>query len=200
MLTKFRVGSLVLVAAGVLAAITLGGAAPAAVAHDSLIKSSPAAGSTVTELDAVALTFSDVLLNLGGMDNAFVVQVIGRDGRYFESGCAEPSGAVITTATNLGEAGEYTVQWQVVSADGHAISDTFSFDYAPEAGTTPAPGLAQPFSCGNEAEPEGTDASTTDQGSTEPSNLLIGLAAGGGFIVLAGLTITLLIRRSRRSS
>jgi len=60
-----------------LALVTLGGAAPAALAHDSLRSSSPDAGSTVAGLDEVSLTFSDALLNLGGIDNAFVIQVIG---------------------------------------------------------------------------------------------------------------------------
>jgi hypothetical protein len=199
MAARFRTGWLALTATALIAFVTVGGAAPAALAHDSLRSSSPEAGSTVTELDAVSLTFSDTLLNLGGMDNAFVIQVVGPNDRYYESGCAELSGAITTAATDLGVAGEYTVRWQVVSADGHAISDSYTFDYAPAAaGTTAASGLTQPLGCGSAITPPSADATTPGSESSGPSGLLIGLLAGGGFIVLVGVAVALLIRHSRR--
>ena len=147
----------------------------------------------------VSLTFSDALLNLGGIDNAFVVQVIGPDDLNYESGCPALSGAVITAATALGAAGEYTVRWQVVSADGHAIADSDTFDYAPAAGTTAARGLTQPLGCGGASDSTAADSKIPDQGSNSPSGLLIGLLAGSGFIVLVGVGVTLLIRHTRRT-
>jgi len=199
MAARFRTGWLALTATALIALVTLGGAAPAALAHDSLRTSSPEAGSTVTELDAVSLTFSDTLLNLGGIDNAFVIQVVGPDDRYYESGCAELSGAVTTAATDLGAAGDYTVRWQVVSADGHAISDSYTFDYAPAADATAASGLTQPLGCGSVTTPSSADAATPDPESSGPSGLLVGLLAGGGFIVLVGVAVALLIQHSRRT-
>ena len=71
MAPRFRTGSRTLSTAALVTLIALGGAAPTALAHDSLRTSFPEAGYTVTEFDMVSLTFSDALLNLGGNDNAF---------------------------------------------------------------------------------------------------------------------------------
>ncbi len=186
-------------AAIVVAAITLAGAAPAALAHDALNASSPEEGTTVTELETVALTFGDTLLNLNGVDNAFVIQVVGPDDRYYETDCTALSGAVISAPVELGAAGTYEVRWQVVSADGHPISDTYSFEYAPTAAQTMAEGLTGPFSCGAEPVPDAVEEDATAASQNSPSGLVVGLLAGGGFIVLVGLSVIFLIRRSRRS-
>ncbi|MCU1446467.1 copper resistance CopC family protein [Cryobacterium sp.] len=175
--------------------LTFGGAAAPATAHDALISSSPAEGSTVAEVETVALTFSDTLLNLGGIDNAFVIQVIGPDDRYYETSCTTLAGAVISSDAALGVGGEYTVQWQVVSADGHPISDTYTFDYQPVDATSESEGSSTPASCGTDVtDPKGA----VETGNSDSSGLLLGLALGGGFVLVVGIAVALLIRETRR--
>jgi MYXO-CTERM domain-containing protein len=133
---------------GIVAALGLGAAlavaAPlAASAHDGLTSSTPAAGATVATADAVALAFSDVVLSLGQDQPSTAVQV-SRGGRYYETACPAIAGRNVSTPVALGPAGQYRVVWQVVSADGHPSSGSYTFTYAPAAGTAAASGSAKP--------------------------------------------------------
>jgi methionine-rich copper-binding protein CopC len=102
-----------------------------AYAHDGLVGSTPAAGEAVTaELTSVDLTFSDDFLQIGGYTPAFGIQITGPDGRFYNTDCVVLDGGTISTPAELGESGDYTVVWQVVSSDAHPISDTFGFSYA----------------------------------------------------------------------
>ncbi|MGV9768660.1 copper resistance CopC family protein [Microbacterium sp. NPDC003461] len=137
-----RRASLALVAA---AAATLLASSPAA-AHDNLLDSSPAAGETVTALDAVTLTFSGELIDF---EQTSYAQVQGPDGLYYETSCSTIDLNILTTPVALGEAGTYTIVWNAVSSDGHPISESYDFQYAPAADAEPALGWDQP-ACRNE--------------------------------------------------
>ena len=64
-----------IVIAGAAIALLVAVPSPAA-AHDGLVSSSPAAGSTATsEIETVSLTFSDELLDIGDSNGAFAIQV-----------------------------------------------------------------------------------------------------------------------------
>ena len=53
------------------------------------------------------------------------------------------------TPAAIGPPGDYTVRWQVVSADGHPLSDEFAFTWAPTDATAAAsPGRTAPPVCG----------------------------------------------------
>ncbi|BDZ44620.1 copper resistance CopC family protein [Naasia aerilata] len=162
-------------------------AAPlAASAHDSLSSSTPAADSTVDSADEVALTFSGVLLELGDGQQSTAIQV-RRDGRYYETACPALSDRTASVPVALGAAGTYDVLWQVVSSDGHPVSGTYSFTYAPAAGAEAAEGSAQP-ACGQAAG-----------AATGPSDDTILLVAAGGVVALAvvGVVVALLLGRRR---
>lgn len=177
------------------------GAASPAQAHDALVASTPEENSTVNAVDDITLTFSDVLLNLEGVDSAFAIQVLGPDSRYYTDGCVNLAGAEISATAELGAPGTYEVLWQVVSADGHPISDRYSFDYAPTAGTTGVEGRAEQPVCGATSaasEPEPTVAAPSEGDSTAPSGLAVGLTIGTVVIAAAAVGTTLLIRRMRR--
>lgn len=105
-----------------LAAIMTLSAAPAQ-AHDSLESSNPADGD---ELDTapgwLEMQFS---ADIGEVGNEVVVMYEGQD---VSAGEITVDGSKVTSALpdDLG-AGEYTVQWRVVSSDGHPISGEYTF-------------------------------------------------------------------------
>jgi len=133
-----------------------------AFAHDGLVGSNPAAGDVVTtELTSVDLTFSDDFLQIGGYTPAFAIQITGPDGRFYNTDCVTLDGGSISTPVALGESGDYTVVWQVVSSDAHPISDTFGFSYAKPDTVTAAEGSPIGATCAddpaaavNQPEPE----------------------------------------------
>lgn len=129
---------LVAIAALVLAPAT------GAEAHDSVLTSDPAAGSTVTApLDEAAITFSDVVLDLSGTGSSNVIEITDASGRHFEDGCSTSAGSVLSTGVALGGAGDYTMTYQAVSADGHTVSDSLPFRYEPPADAAVAEGSAE---------------------------------------------------------
>lgn len=109
------------------ASLAVGVAAAPAWAHDELIATSPASGSTVTRAPhQVRLTFNEAIQPVG---DALVVTA--PDGSRVDTGVATPHGATLTTKlTALTQNGTYTTTWRVVSADGHPVSGTFTFSLA----------------------------------------------------------------------
>ena len=168
--------------------------ASAASAHDTLEQSDPAANATVKTLDAVTLTFSADPL---GADGATVIQVIGPDKRYYETACPDLNGPAVSSPVALGAAGTYEVLWRVVSSDGHPISGSYTFGYAPDGtATAAASGSATP-KCG----PAGSASAAADAPATtagEDSGLWIGL--GIGAVVLIGVGVgAVVLARGRRN-
>lgn len=105
-----------------IAAIAFAGAmvAPGAFAHDQLIGSDPVNGSTVkTAPNAIVLMYSAELKNIG---TSVVLQ--DAQGKKYDA-VAAASGANLTVGVRdaLG-AGKYTLEWRVVSSDGHPIEGT----------------------------------------------------------------------------
>ncbi|MFD3445003.1 copper resistance protein CopC [Microbacteriaceae bacterium 4G12] len=167
-----------LAAAALAAAPALLIAGPAQ-AHNYLVSSTPAEGDTLAELpDRFDITTNEALLDLGGSTGAFALQVTDADGQYYGDGCLDITGPSLSTAAELGAPGTYTVQWQVVSADGHSVSDEFAFEWAPAATGEESAGSTAPPVCGegddpapaSAAEPaptaseQGTDSSTPTDG------------------------------------
>ncbi len=120
--------------------LTMAVAGPAD-AHNVLIRTSPAAGSTVAKVPArIVLTFDEP-----GQAGGTVIAVTGPSGNV-SSGPAELVDSDVDQPIAAGSpAGEYTVDWRVVSADGHPVTGSFSFTAgAASDGTAPAtsPGTA----------------------------------------------------------
>ncbi|MBC7724185.1 MAG: copper resistance protein CopC [Burkholderiaceae bacterium] len=140
--------ALVATAAAAIAVGIVSTAGPAS-AHNYLISSTPEAGSTLTVLPAqFQITTNDALLDLGTASEAFALQVQDSSGLYYGDGCVDIAGATMTTTASLGAAGGYTVTWGVISTDGHPISDTFDFTWAPDATAVPSKGSATAPVCG----------------------------------------------------
>ncbi|QIS44051.1 copper resistance CopC family protein [Clavibacter capsici] len=187
-------------------------------AHNYLVSSSPAAGSTIDAPPSeVTLTFNDVILDLGTAGGAgagdatagsapaaggsSVVQVTGPDDRHFETGCATDAGRAVSVPVALGASGEYRVTWRVVSADGHPVSDSIAFTYQAPAGAEAAAGTADGPGCAA-VSPGGSASSGGSAGSADAGSSAAdpGTAAGQeqgvapylGVIVGVGIGIVVL--------
>ena len=204
--------------AGLVAVLALVGAplavaAPAS-AHSFIVASSPAEGSTVTELPPeFSITANELLLDLTGDANGFAIQVVDAASTYYGDGCTVVSGSTLSMGATLGAPGDYRMFWQVISADGHVVAGEIPFTWAPPEGTEATPGLATPPVCGVSAEeptptptaePEET-VSPEPESSEEPVNSEP--ASDGGALVwvigigvgLAVVAVIVFVARGRRT-
>lgn len=192
----------VLIGGLMLAAATLLSPA-AASAHDVLIDSSPAAGTSVDTLPgALTLTFSADLISGDGTTG---VQVTAPGGADVKSGDPVVEGPVVTVPlTGDGPAGEYSVIWRVVSSDGHPISGEFVFEVLtgtePAATPTSEPTTAPPTApAATEAPAETPDDESSDAASEAflSPGVIAAITVGALFVV--GLALAMIRARSRRS-
>ena len=146
-----------------------------AAAHDQLATSEPAAGATVTTApERIELEFGQAPQPLGAE-----VAVTGPDGVPVSLGTPRVSGTTVTQPLEDGlPAGAYTVEWRVISGDGHSISGSLGF--------ITAEGAAAPAAMGDVAE-----ASTS--GDTRPP--VVGLAVAG-IVLVGGLLVVRQLRAS----
>ncbi|WIE66026.1 copper resistance protein CopC [Curtobacterium sp. MCLR17_036] len=175
----------------------LGLAGPAS-AHNYLVGSTPAVDGTLTSLpESFEITTNDRLLDIGGSDSGFAFRVVGPDGKYYEDGCVDVDGPSMTTPAALGDSGKYTVEWQIVSADGHTVSDEYAFTWEAPAGFSPATGSAEPPTCataGDDAT-SGTTTGTAAGGSDSTASDALWIGAGGVVLVGVVVAVLLLLRR-----
>lgn len=90
-------------------------------AHDRLVSSSPAAGSSVAAPSSVQLTFSAAIAPVGAQ-----VVLRGPAGAA-ANGRPQVEGPRLTQPVTATTPGRYTVVWRVTSSDGHPISGRFEF-------------------------------------------------------------------------
>ncbi|WP_353814934.1 copper resistance CopC family protein [Agromyces sp. SYSU T00266] len=192
-------------AAGVALAALAAAAGPAlpAFAHNTVVAISPDGEEAVTEQPGIVwLETNDALLDAEG---AAAMDVVGPDGRHYATACASVDGPVASVAAELGEPGEYTVVWRVVSADGHPISGDFEFDWEPADGESLAEGAGE--------SPCADAAGTTADADADDENAGDGAAASGGAaqdlvwigagvlaVVVAAAVAFLFVRRTPRGA
>ncbi|HXH35880.1 MAG TPA: copper resistance CopC family protein [Plantibacter sp.] len=185
----------------VAAVLTL--ATPAS-AHNSIVSTTPAEGSTITEQpEQLVITTNDNLLDLGeaGQSNQIQVTGPGDEQLYYGTACAAVNGPALVMPLQLGEAGEYTVVWQLVSTDGHPLSGTYTFDWAPAEGQELAAGSTAPI-CGtggaSTVEPssgaanDDADAAPTSGGVSGDVWWVVGAIV---VVILAGAGVLIVTRR-----
>ncbi|WP_425955726.1 copper resistance CopC family protein [Xylanimonas sp. McL0601] len=197
--TSRRISLLTVLAAGL---ALLGVAAPAS-AHDRLVSSDPADGSTVAAVPtAITLTFSDEVLDTGAQ---VVITPHGTGGDFSQPG--QVAGKVVSVpAPPQFPNDTYQVAWRVVSADGHPVEGTFTFTLAapepspsPTEAASPTPSAAatgadtaQPI---HQPSAVPISADTPAQSGDVPSGLWIVFAAA----VLASVAATVAWTRRRGS-
>lgn len=187
-LARFTV--LAAVAAVVAAVPVLGLASPAA-AHNYLVASTPAADSTLTELpESFVITTNEALLDLGGEGKSFALQVRDSDGLYYGDGCVAVSDASMSSVAAIGDAGEYTVLWQVVSADGHPVSGEYAFTWDPTDASVASTGSAAAPVCGTEPDDSATASPPED---TDDSAAAVADADLGDVIWIGGAIVAVVL-------
>jgi methionine-rich copper-binding protein CopC len=191
-----RLGRLMGIAAAVIAAAGIALVpATAASAHDYLVSSSPAANATVSDsLSSVALTFDDVVLDEGG--RGALIQVTDASGRNFETGCASVQGRTVSAPVALGAPGTYRVTWQIVSADGHPVSDSLQFTYkGPKAGGGHAGPLPK---CGAAASAPRASAPGAAAPASVSHTTVVIITVAGGIVLLAIIAVVIVLALSAR--
>jgi methionine-rich copper-binding protein CopC len=180
---------------GILVAASVLGLAGPAFAHNFLVSSNPAAGQTLTKLPSkFIITTNEGLLDLSGHGAGFAFDIEDSHHKFYGNGCVTVTGPSMTIKPVIGAAGKYSVIWQIVSADGHIVSNEYTFTWKPSGPFTPAVGASHPQNCGGKsggvAPPDphlGTDA------FAKPSaNLGLVLGIGGGVVGL-GIILTLVL-------
>lgn len=198
-----RTGLGALSALGLALAATIAISGPAQ-AHNWIISATPAEGETLTELpEAFEIRTNDALLDLGGVGGKFAFLIQDAAALYYGDGCVRVVGPSMFTTPVLGEAGDYTVVWQYVSADGHTLSGDYGFTWAPEGDFVPATGSVHRPSCG--ADEDGSEEGVgDDEASTAPnheggiSEDTWWLIAAGGAVIASGIASWILARQRRR--
>jgi copper resistance protein C len=140
-----------LLACVVLAVAGMIGLAGPAFAHNVLVGSDPKDG---TQLDvgpsSVSLTF-DLPIQNGDFN---VITVTGPSGTRWEGGAAKVDSNVISAPVRpLGAAGQYTIGYRILSADGHPVSGAVKFTLTKAGNGTPITPSAATGSSGGGSAP-----------------------------------------------
>ena len=156
--TPFARAAIAILALAALLATMVGLAAPAS-AHARLEASSPKEGSTLTA------TPPEIMLRFNEPIQSGLNEVSVRTGSTDATdGDLEVDGSTVYQPLKSSlPAGSYTVSYKVVSADGHPISGSYSFTYAPPGGDT-GPSGSETTSGGGSGR-----SSSTTSGSGSPT-------------------------------
>ena len=185
-----------------------------AAAHDALIASDPAADSTIETMpEELTLTFSAALISGEGTT---AVEVVDADGNSVIDGEPTVDGAVvIQPLLPEAAAGEYHVEWLVLSSDGHPTDGTFGFttttstltDGAEASATPSADPSAEPSSepspepsADESAEPTQTAAPAPDVQDASPATGWIWTISIVGVLIVAVVAAWLIIRSRKNAS
>ena len=164
--------------------------APAALAHDRLISSSPSAGEALADSpDQIVLTMSADALEIG--TEILVTDLEGAD--YARDLTLD--GPRVSVDLDALPDGFYDVRWRVVSSDGHPISGIIPFSVGP-VGERPS-GEPSPVATASAAPTE----EAAGQGETAQSSPLrpLAIAAGGAAVALGLLWVAGQVRTRRHA-
>ena len=203
-------------------AALLWGASPA-LAHDELVGTAFEMNDTGSQVEAVVLSYSAVILDVGTE-----IIVTGPDGGDAAAGAPEQDGRDVrqALAEDLSE-GTYDFVWRVVSSDGHPIEGAFSFEVAEGVEPTVLPfsedtadDAAGEHDHGDDHDHEsaegaeaagdggadgdgadGIDADGSDTANNSGNDLPVGLTIGIiAAIVVAGAGMMVALSRRRRTA
>ncbi|MGN6273585.1 MAG: copper resistance CopC family protein [Protaetiibacter sp.] len=185
------------IAVGAAATVLVLSIATPASAHSQLVGSTPAEGETLAELPTeFSITMNERLLDDAGL-SAFALRVRDADGLYYGDGCLQVADDTMSTEAAIGAAGDYVLEWQVVSADGHPVGGEIPFTWTGEAtaeGSTAVP------SCGAEVPP-GDSGTSSGHHETAPAQIPLGdvvWIVAAVLVVAIAVTVALLATRRRR--
>lgn len=205
---------LVLRRAGVSLVLGLGialGVTQVSVAHSEVAGTSPGDGEVVSDNPVtVTVTTAQPLLDLGGQGAGFALVVQDAKGLYYGDGCVEVGDSRISMVAPLGAPGDYLVTYQYVSADGHSVSGSFTFTFAPDAAgeategrnTAPVCGQAEEAGAASDTASASVTGSGADGATTEPTGpsptMSVLVVAGG--LALGAVVALLWMKRKKDQS
>jgi len=160
-----------------------------AIAHNELIGSDPADGASLANApERVSLTF-----NLPVQPGFTTVTVTGPDGSQWQDSPPTEDGAVVSVAVReLGPAGEYTIGYQVLSADSHPVRGAVRFTLTTPGTGIPAPPATESPASGLPAADPVDPAAQTGSAGTPVWPWLV----GAGVLLAAGVGVALWVSRS----
>ncbi|SOE70390.1 hypothetical protein SAMN06296378_2215 [Salinibacterium xinjiangense] len=187
-------------ALAVAAALVLAVATPAS-AHDYLVSSNPEENSTITEVpESFSVTTDEALLDLSKDGSGFAIEVTDADGLFYGDGCVSIVDSTVSVGSSLGDAGDYRMLWQLVSADGHTVSGEVDFAWAPSTDAVTSPGSATAPDCGGQAVAAPPESSTAPVVRGD-ANLGDVLWIGGAIaVVLVAGAVALFVATRRRKA
>lgn len=184
----------------VLGTAVFGAAAPAS-AHNQVIDTVPAADAVVTEQPGTfSVTTSDAILD-AETGNAMVVSGPASAPLYYGDGCGVVTGPTLALDAQLGEPGIYTVTWRAISVDSHVISESYDFEWAPDAGVQLAEGTVEPPCAAasgqtGDAPESGSDAGTEgEQAPAADLSTVLWIGGALGAALIAVLVTVFVLRR-----
>ncbi|MGV2621363.1 UNVERIFIED_CONTAM: copper resistance protein CopC [Halobacillus marinus] len=155
-------------------------------AHTSLESSNPEADSTVEEpVESIELTFNTEI------EEASTLTITDGNGEVMEPASVDIADNMMTA--NLNDplpAGDYTVNWNIVGADGHIIEKEFTFTTTyEEPETVEEEAVETPSDEGQEESPDQEDSTVESEQDTadEDSGFPV------FFYVLLGIIIALVL-------
>ena len=200
-----RPASLLALCGALLLAALLALPAPAQ-AHDTLLSSDPEDGASLeTSPEEITLTFSADILEVSPL-----VRISDENGDELAEIVPTVEGPVATaTLEEPLPAGTHTVQWRVVSSDGHPIEGTFTVTVEQDAAEEPADEEAPAASDGGEdsaaqdtasddAASDAADDSAAEDSAAEEdsgSSLTPILVVLGVVVVGAVVAVVVIVRR-----
>lgn len=170
--------------AGIATAVLAVGAAPAA-AHTSLVSSTPAANTTlVTAPTEVTLTFDDPIATQG---TQLVARTSGGDAVAL--GPTRVDGDAVSATWPAGAAsGSYVVSYRVVSADGHPVEGSLSFQIAGSA-TSPTGSPSGSATGSSTVPPSPSSSAGTPTPAPAPASSDAPVGLIGALVVAAALAV-----------
>ncbi|MEU8630856.1 copper resistance CopC family protein [Amycolatopsis sp. NPDC048633] len=170
-----------LVALALTVVAVLGTATPA-LAHNVLISSDPADGSSVAAgPQKVSLTFDQYVQ--GADVNQIAVTGPG-GGQWAEGPISVVNNVISAPLRPLGPAGKYTIGYRVLSADGHPVTGELTF-------TLTAAGTGTPATVDAAKSPGGSSSQATSPASSSTGVPIWVWIAGAVVLLAIGLTVAL---------
>lgn len=183
-----RILTIALIAASALVAPT------ASFAHDELVSSSPAAGSTVEAGDiAIDIEFGEALMASTDAAGTEIMIVNDTTNEVLPVDCISVEGNHLYATAALYLDGPVTLTWRTVAEDGHPISESYGFNVTNPEGLVPGEGSLCAMARSNvmaDSEP------MTLAGEPGPDTGLIGL--GIGIVIIIGFSILGALKIKRR--
>lgn len=121
------------ISSAIAASLLILSSATSALAHGELVGTSPSPGETVAGVESICIDYSEAILLEGSA--IVLADAAGNPIGDGETWLAENSLCTNWPADAL--PGEILVSYRVVGADGHNVSDEYTFTYAPEASNQP---------------------------------------------------------------